>query len=144
MSRCDPSSARYVGSGCPNRWVLEQATLGQVTGFQTTNDLLEKSDVDSALQNAWDNSDSIYVELYERKVQQADAGGVLPSGLTLGQWTERFHERRRVTFPPNSRSIPAHTSPHLHAHEHDWRSAGFAGPGRPARPRHRAADYVRP
>jgi hypothetical protein len=94
----DPSF-HYVGSGCPNRWVLEQAALGQVTGFQTTNDLLADSDVDSALQNAWDNSDGIYVELYEANVRQADSGGVLPSGFTLGQWTEKFHQRRRALFP---------------------------------------------
>ena len=88
----------YVGSGCPNRWVLEQSALGQLTGFQTTNDLQTEADVDSALQNAWDNSDGIYVELYERNASQARTG-VLPSGNTLAQWAEHFHERRRTSFP---------------------------------------------
>jgi dienelactone hydrolase len=88
----------YVGSGCPNRWVLEQAALGQVTGYQTINDLLTDGDVDSALQNAWDNSDGIYVELYERNALQIE-GKVLPSGKTSGQWAEDFHARRRANFP---------------------------------------------
>ncbi|MCI0536351.1 MAG: hypothetical protein L0Z50_14110, partial [Verrucomicrobiales bacterium] len=96
----------YVGSGCPNRWVLEQAALGQVTGYQTTNDLLTESDVDSALQNAWDNSDGIYVELYERNALQAQPG-VLPSGLSLAQWAERFHARRRTNFPAIPDPFPA-------------------------------------
>lgn len=111
----------YVGSGCPNRWVLEQSELGQVTGFQTTNDLLTESDVDLALENAWDNSDAIYVELYERNAQQADAG-VLPSGRTLAQWAELFHERRRAAFPDIPDPFPL---THVHRFRRSRVSGGF-------------------
>ena len=90
-----PASCLDNEDGCPNPWVLEQGELGQVTGFQTVNYLTNVTLLESALSNAWENTDAIYLELYEGSVLQAGANP-LPSGLTLGDWAERFHERRRT------------------------------------------------
>jgi hypothetical protein len=115
----------YVASGCPNRWVLEQAALGQITGFQTTNDLLTDEDVDSALRNAWENSDGIYVELYERNAQQIE-DKVLPSGLTALQWAARFHDRRRTAYPQVPDPFPA-----VHRHTFSRTAPGGAAQAHP-------------
>lgn len=59
-----------AGSGCPNKWVLQEGVKGQVTGFQThgkigvteNNFEVKLGDhLESTLQNAWDNSDAIFV-----------------------------------------------------------------------------------
>lgn len=92
------SNFHYVGSGCPNRWVLAESAAGQVTGYQTVNNLADLFEVESALQNAWDNSDAVFLEVYETIGLAADGAG-LPSGMTLGDWAERFHQRRRSAFP---------------------------------------------
>ncbi|MBL9175082.1 MAG: hypothetical protein JNL10_16200, partial [Verrucomicrobiales bacterium] len=79
-------------------WVLEQGDLGQLTGFQTVNYLTNITLLESALSNAWDNTRAIYVELYESTTALAGTNA-LPSGMTLGEWAERFHERRRMEWP---------------------------------------------
>jgi len=90
-----------VGSGCPNRWVLQAGERGQVTGFQTNNasGVSNPIELESTLQNAWDNSDAIFVEIYEQEFWEAEtAGPVLnpnASGRTIGDWANLFHERRR-------------------------------------------------
>ena len=90
-----------AGSGCPNRWVLQAGEVGQVTGFQTTNaqGVANATELESTLENAWDNSDAIFVEIYEQLFWAVETGGPVldpsRSGLTIGEWTERFHERRR-------------------------------------------------
>lgn len=84
--------------GCPNPWVLEQGDLGQLTGFQTVNYLTNLTLLESTLSNAWDNTRAIYVELYESTTALAGTNA-LPSGMTLGEWAERFHERRRTEWP---------------------------------------------
>lgn len=88
----------YVSSGCPNRWVLQQSQRGQVTGYQTVAGLETLFNLEAAFQNAWDNSDAIFVEIYENFALGADANG-LPSGASLGEWAERFHQRRREMWP---------------------------------------------
>jgi hypothetical protein len=100
----------YVGSGCPNRWVLAEAQAGQITGYQTVADITNLSDLEAAFQNARDNSDGIFLEIYEGIGRAADASG-LPSGMTLGDWAEQFHQRRRADWP----SIPD-PFPLTHAH----------------------------
>jgi hypothetical protein len=90
-----------AGSGCPNKWVLEAGERGQVTGFQTNNakGVATPVELESTLQNAWDNSDGIFVEIYEQLFWKAEvAGPVLDpnaSGRTTADWANLFHERRR-------------------------------------------------
>jgi len=91
-----------VGSGCPNRWVLQAGAAGQVTGFQTENaskNVSNPIELESTLQNAWDNSDAIFVEIYEQRFWEAEVGGPVlnpnASGRTIGDWANLFHERRR-------------------------------------------------
>lgn len=88
-----------VGSGCPNRWAVREGARGQITGYQTTNrqrvgDLTE---LDLAFQNTWDNTDGVYLEIYEDMFWWAanTNRGVLPrSGKTLANWASDFHRRR--------------------------------------------------
>ncbi len=58
--------------------------------------------LESSLQNAYDNSDAIFVEVYEERLWEAsEKGDVLnpsASGRTVAEWTELFHERRRKTW----------------------------------------------
>ena len=84
------------GSGCPNPWVLRAGADGQITAFQTNNQkkVRNPADLDSTLRNAWDNSDGIFVEIYEERLWEVQQLG--PTGATLAAWTERFHERRRA------------------------------------------------
>jgi hypothetical protein len=92
--------------GCPNKFVLQEGLEGQVTGWQTTNadKVSTPQDVDSALRNAWDNSQGIYVELYEDRFWEAvrQPNGVIDpagSGHTMTQWVNDFHTRRISLFP---------------------------------------------
>jgi hypothetical protein len=86
------------GAGCPNRWVLQEGLEGQVTGYQTSNaeKVATPADVDSALQNAWVNSQGVYVELYEERIWEFVRQ---PVGQTLAEWNNQFQSRRRVSFP---------------------------------------------
>ncbi|HXF04720.1 MAG TPA: hypothetical protein VNM72_04810 [Blastocatellia bacterium] len=108
-----------AGSGCPNKWVLEAGERGQVTGFQTSNaeGVGNPIELESTLRNAWDNSDAIFVEIYEQRFWEAEtAGPVLTpngSGLTIGQWAERFHQRRRDFWIPRGLPDPF---PLVHRH----------------------------
>jgi len=67
-------------------------------------------ELESTFQNAWDNSDAIFVEIYEQRFWEAEtAGPVLnpnASGLTIGQWANRFHERRRTFWLPRGLADP--------------------------------------
>jgi hypothetical protein len=93
-----------AGTGCPNHWVLDQEArtpVGQVSGFQTKNEHVVDSPalLDSTIQNAWDNSDTAYLEIYEQRRWEArryeDSGVVQASGKTIGRWNEKLHDRRR-------------------------------------------------
>ena len=88
----------YVGSGCPNRWVLAESTAGQVTGYQDVAGVTNVFDLESTFQNEWDNSDGVFLEVYEGIGLVGDTQR-LTSGMTIGQWADRFHERRRALFP---------------------------------------------
>jgi hypothetical protein len=111
----------YVGSGCPNRWVLAEAEAGQVTGYQTVNSLDDLFKLESTFSNAWDNSDCIFLELYEGIAQQADTNG-LPSGMSLGDWADQFHQRRLDDWP----WIP---DPFPLTHRHTFTRASASGSG---------------
>ena len=87
----------YVGSGCPNRWVLAESASGQVTGYQDVAGITNVIDLEATFQNEWDNSDGVFLEVYEAIGLFGEAQG-LPSGLSIGRWSDRFHERRRTLF----------------------------------------------
>lgn len=122
----DPSF-HYVGSGCPNKWVLQESEQGQVTGFQTNNasGVPDSVALESTLQNAWDNSDAVFLEIYEQRLWEAESsGGVLDpaaSGRTLGEWAEELHDRRRTD--PNLTAL-GDPLPLLHAHRFTRTLAG--------------------
>jgi len=107
------------GIGCPNKWVLQEGSEGQVTGFQTTNaeKVSTPADVDSALLNALDNSQAVIVELYEERFWEAvrQPNGIINpagSGRTMAQWADQFHTRRKTLFPsldPPYPSVYRHT-----------------------------------
>jgi hypothetical protein len=87
------------GSACPNRWVVREGAERQITGFQTVNpnDVAGGSDLDSTFQNEWDNSDGVFIEIYEQVFWLAENtnNGVLPtSRKTIGGWADDFHRRR--------------------------------------------------
>ena len=93
------------GSKCPNRWAVREGAQGQLTGFQTTNlaDISEPADLDLTFQNEWDNSDGMFIEIYEEIfwLVQNTAKGILPrSSKTIAGWADDFHKRRNdPTFP---------------------------------------------
>lgn len=101
-----------AGSGCPNRWVLQAGAIGQVTGFQTNNlqKVMNLADLESTLQNQLDNSDGIFLEIYEPLLVSADAGGGVldstASGRTLAAWSDVLHTRRATMFPELAPSQP--------------------------------------
>jgi hypothetical protein len=107
--RVDNCLTDLNGPGCPNRWVLQEGKEGQVTGFQTNNEtkVATPADTDSTLQNAWINSQAVFVELYEERFWEAvrQPNGIidpLGSGKTMAQWSSDFVGRRHTAFP----SIP--------------------------------------
>jgi hypothetical protein len=89
-----------VGSGCPNKWVLREGAEGQVTGFQTSNkkEVNSPDTVEATLENAMNNSDAVFVELYEERIWEIAQLG-LSSGKSLRDWADGFHDRRHLAFP---------------------------------------------
>ena len=88
-----------VGSGCPNRWAVREGARGQITGFQTLNasKVGDPIQLDATVQNTWDNTDAVYLEIYEERFWEAvnNNRGLLPrSNKPLGVWAEDFHRRR--------------------------------------------------
>lgn len=122
----DPAFS-YVGSGCPNKWVLLESTEGQPTGYQTNNPsgVPDSIALEATLQNAWDNSDGVFVEIYESRFWEPEvSGGVLDpaaSGRTLGEWAEELHDRRRSD--PNLTAL-GEPLPLFHAHTFTRTQAG--------------------
>jgi hypothetical protein len=89
-----------------NPWVRGAGDTGSLTGLQTTNVRVVNNPkaVEGALRNAWENSNAVFVEIYEERFWEAQrAGPGLDSAAavprTVGDWTERFHERRRNDWP---------------------------------------------
>ncbi len=101
-----PYPQYWEAGSCPNRWAVREGAEGQLTGFQTTNNdgVATREDLDLALQNIWDNSDGMFLEIYENIFWLAEnnARGVLPrSGKTLGAWVDDLHKRRTDPLFPN-------------------------------------------
>jgi hypothetical protein len=108
-----PSELGEVGSGCPNQWAAEQGYLGQLIGFQTSNEINDQHEVDSALWNMMSASNAAYFEIYEVATWVIarengtgpgavvlDEGGYFPRQgreyqKNLYQWGQQLHERRR-------------------------------------------------
>jgi hypothetical protein len=91
------------GNGCPNRWVLRAGLDGKsVTGFQTQNisDISTPADIDLAFKNLIENSEGVFIELYEGPLWLAVHAnkGVLPSRKTVGAWGQELAERRLKLF----------------------------------------------
>jgi plastocyanin len=85
----------YAGSGCPNRYVLTEGIEGQPTALQTINaknGVDDTKSVEKTLDNAIDNSDALFIELYEERVWEAYESGDLK--VSLEKWGDLFHERR--------------------------------------------------
>ena len=88
-------------SGKPNRWVIQAGKQGQPTGFQTgnTHELTSIIELQSALENLWDNTDAHYLEAYEEILWQArqSQNTLVPDTVaeinTLGEWNERLRTR---------------------------------------------------
>ena len=103
--KTDNCLSNITATGCPNKWVLQEGLEGQVTGWQTNNaeKVSNPADTDSALLNAWVNTQGVYVEIYEERFWEGvhQPNGILDplgSGHTMMQWTSDFQSRRRTLF----------------------------------------------
>lgn len=93
------------GAQCPNPYVLREGAEGQVTGFQTVNLSAVNTlpDLDLTLLNGLENSDAVYIEVYERLLWEAvETGAVLDPAAatprTLKDWTVEFLDRRWKSY----------------------------------------------
>ena len=87
------------GNNCPNKWVLREGTFKQVTGFQTNNTKQVKNPalLDQTFQNLWENSDGVFLEIYERLLWEAGSDVLDPTAIeprTIAQWDARLESRR--------------------------------------------------
>ena len=93
-------------SDCPNQWVVEQGTQifedRKVTAFQTNNTdngVNTGAELEAALENAWEHSDGIMVEIYEELFWKIKSEGATLSGTpgskSFAQWNAMLHERRQ-------------------------------------------------
>jgi hypothetical protein len=101
------------GTGCPNPYVLRAgARNGSITGFQTVNfSVIKTADqLDSALSSAYDNSDAVFVEIYEQMFAQWNNPS---TGVDFKAWVAKFHERRRGELFRDKAPDPF---PYVHGH----------------------------
>ncbi len=107
--RCPPNSLPHsdshpvtsdrgveVKDGNPNQWALRAGIAGSPTAGQTMNDIGAER-LESALENAWKNSDYIWVEVYAKDVRPSfdnGSGSIGSSGYTLKDWSLRFYDWR--------------------------------------------------
>jgi len=85
---------------------VREGAEGQITGFQTNNrgGVSTLAELDSAFLNTFDNTDGVFLEIYEDVFWEANnqRGRVLPaSGKTTGGWADEFHRRRVDAVFPN-------------------------------------------
>jgi len=78
--------------GCPQPMVVDEGAEGQLIGFQTQNiqDITNSSQLESAFENAWDNSTAGMIEIYEERLWQAR----VEDDLDIAGWDEDFRNRR--------------------------------------------------
>jgi len=87
------------GNNCPNKWVLYEGTWDQVTGFQTNNTKQVKNTalLDQTFQNMWENSDGVFLEIYERLLWEAGSDVLDPDAIeprSIAQWDARLDSRQ--------------------------------------------------
>lgn len=103
------------GGGCPNWWAYNAGatwfpgtTYGQAIGYQTMNAERVRTPLDlhNALENMWNNSSGMYLEIYEAVHWQARYlhAGILNLGQgeplkSLGDWRNDLTARRDTQFP---------------------------------------------
>ncbi len=136
--RTDGCLTNLNAPGCPNRWVLQEGREGQVTGWQTTNaeKVANPADTDSALQNALDNSQGVFVELYEERYWEAVRQ---PSGRTMVQWAAEFQARRPVPTTHRHTFTGSGTFYYVHGAKCGGTTPASIVVGRPASRRRAAA-----
>lgn len=85
-----------VGDGNPNKWCLMNGIKGSPTAGQTNNDVVQRGGeygLELALENAWRNSDYVWVEVYPKDVHASynlGSGSIGPSGMSLREHADRF------------------------------------------------------
>jgi hypothetical protein len=85
----------YYGEAgtCANAWVILAGAAGQITGKQNVSGIRYTGQFASSLENAFDNTDAIYVEAYEDVIQRA-----MYDGYDMTPMAEAFHHRRSVDW----------------------------------------------
>jgi len=91
----------YAGAGskCPSKWALQQGAHGQITGYQTNNakGVATPAELDSTFQNLWDNSDGVYLEIYEQRLWEAGSDVLDPTATeprSIASWDAQLDLRR--------------------------------------------------
>jgi hypothetical protein len=107
----------------PNKWVRQEAAVGQITGFQTNNQqkVCGPQQLEDTIRNALDNSDAVFLEIYEARLHEVANA---PQAMTrpLADYAEDFHERRRIDW--------AHLGdPYPLSHRHRFRRSVAADTG---------------
>jgi hypothetical protein len=111
----NPSLGAFSGSssGCPNKWANAEGRRGEITGYQTKNDIANSDELSSALWNETLDTNAVFLEAYEvdlwRALQErvllgnaylstsaAGYASVPERQKSLADWTAEFHARRRT------------------------------------------------
>jgi hypothetical protein len=93
-------------SGCPQDLVVQEGVEGQYIGFQTQNtqQIVDSSQLASALQNGWDNSTAGMIEIYEERLWEAR----VLRNLDIATWDRDFRDRR-AQQQGGLRDLPSHS-----------------------------------
>ncbi len=108
--------------GCPNRWAYDAGHIplpaypfGQITGYQHgSGHVVTPLQLEQSYQNLYNNSDGVFVEIFELALWRSGVGGLNALPLdpaaapprTLEQWTTRLHDRRRRVYPQSNVAFP--------------------------------------
>jgi hypothetical protein len=123
----NPLLADFSSGGCPNKWANVEGRRGQITGYQTTNDLISSDELSSALWNETLNTNAVFLEAYELSLWRAlmektwlgntflstsTAGfaGTADTQKSLADWTAELHGRRRTIANYASNAANRHMS----------------------------------
>ena len=69
----NPSLGAFSGSssGCPNKWANAEGRRGEITGYQTKNDIANSDELSSALWNETLDTNAVFLEAYEDDLWRA-------------------------------------------------------------------------
>jgi hypothetical protein len=127
-----------VGSGCPNQWAAREGYRGQLIGYQTTNEIREPEDTDSALWNMTSGSNAAYYEIYEDAAwTAAKRRGTGPTAAVLAtagyfpaqgaawqknlhQWGQQLHARRAEVAAASAALYPNLADPFPASHTYTF------------------------